>query len=287
MFSSWKLGRFGGIDFYLHPTFVLFLGVVGLSNGGLASVVLLILAFACVALDEYGHAFAARLYGIATQSITLYPIGGIARLQRIPKSPGAEIVVALAGPLVNIVIAGLLWGLIRLTGLSGPTFSGPRSLPGTLLTINLGLALFNLIPAFPMDGGRVLRALLSRPLGRVCGATAVAAGIGRFLALVFAGVVLFSAESFGLKVTQLVLAGFIYLAAGAELAFVRRENFQSSSHGPSIRWIGPGTMHTPEGYRWAYQGNGFWKLAPDQSPTESAVIIVDSSSPGSSPSSSW
>lgn len=287
MFSSWKIGRIGGIDFYLHPTLLLLLGFVGLRDRGLADVLLMVLAFACVALHEYGHAFAARLYGIATASITLYPIGGIARLTRLPKSPGAEIVVALAGPLVNISIAGAIWGLLALSG--GPAFAiaTQPSLPQTLLVINLGLALFNLIPAFPMDGGRVLRALLSTPLGRLR-ATAVAAGIGRFLAVVFAAFVLFSAEGFELKLTQLCLAAFLYMAAGAELAFVRREHVQAQhSFRPSIRWLdGDAGAGGVQSNGWEYLGNGVWKPTQTDSPARSSVIIINSS-PGPGASSPW
>ena len=134
----------------------------------------------------------ARRYGIETVDITLYPIGGVARLTRMPRAPGAELMIALAGPAVNFAIVAVLVGLLAI-GLPGP-----ESLLGGffvfLVLMNLVLGLFNLIPAFPMDGGRVLRALLSGWLGRVR-ATTVAATIGRALAVVFGVYSLFSVPS--------------------------------------------------------------------------------------------
>ncbi|MCC6297741.1 MAG: M50 family metallopeptidase, partial [Anaerolineales bacterium] len=166
---QWKLGRFLGIDVYIHATFLLLIGWVGysywLEHHNLAEVVngiLFILAlFLCVVLHEYGHALTARKYGIKTRDITLYPIGGVARLERLPDKPIEELWVALMGPAVNVVIAAILFALLfltrSLTPLTGLTVAS-GSFPMRLMIVNVSLVLFNLIPAFPMDGGRVLRA---------------------------------------------------------------------------------------------------------------------------------
>ena len=167
---QWKLGTFAGIDVYVHATFLLLIGWIGYSHwlqyGTVAKVVegiLFILAlFLCVVLHEYGHALTARRYGIKTRDITLYPIGGVARLERLPDKPIEELWVALMGPAVNVVIAALLFvylyltdGLVPITDLT--VASG--SFLARLMAVNISLVLFNLIPAFPMDGGRVLRGI--------------------------------------------------------------------------------------------------------------------------------
>src|SRR3954452_19135499 len=105
---SWKLGRVAGIDVFLHPTFLLLLAFVGMRSGGIGSIVLVSAVFGCVLLHELGHALMARRFGIETEDITLYPIGGVARLRRMPRSPGAELALALAGPAVNVAIAAIL-----------------------------------------------------------------------------------------------------------------------------------------------------------------------------------
>ena len=130
---------------------------------------LIVLLFGCVLLHEFGHALTARRFGIATRYITLLPIGGLALLESMPRDPRQEIVVALAGPAVNLVIAAGAWLAMRLAGESGVLFSLPfgQGLLPTLLAANLMLAVFNLLPAFPMDGGRVLRAALSLRMDRL------------------------------------------------------------------------------------------------------------------------
>ena len=135
-------------------------------------------------LHEFGHVFAARRYGVQTPDITLLPIGGVARLERIPEKPSEELVVALAGPAVNVVIAALLF--LALGGLpsmdDGTQVHNPGvDLLGRLAWVNISLVVFNLIPAFPMDGGRVLRALLASRLGYARG-TRIAAGVGQAVA---------------------------------------------------------------------------------------------------------
>src|SRR3954467_481578 len=133
---SWKLGRVAGIDVFLHPTFLLLLAFVGMRQGGLGSILLVSAVFGCVLLHELGHALMARRFGIETEDITLYPIGGVARLSRLPRSPGAELAIALAGPAVNFAIVAGLVGLGFL-GLFGPG----GEVAGTLIALNLMLGL--------------------------------------------------------------------------------------------------------------------------------------------------
>jgi Zn-dependent protease len=188
------LGSLFGIPVYVHLTFLLLLGAIGLVQGirggigaALGGVVLVVAIFGSVVLHEFGHALAARRYGIGTRDVTLLPIGGVARLERMPEDSRQELVVALAGPAVNVMIAGLLGIWLFLTGF-GPAGGGLSLTAGSfasrLMAINIGLVLFNMLPAFPMDGGRVLRALLAQRLGHVR-ATELAATIGKGMALLF------------------------------------------------------------------------------------------------------
>jgi Zn-dependent protease len=167
---SWKIGEWAGIGVYIHATFLLLLGWVALSNwltgrdlaAALGGVAFILALFLCVVLHEYGHALTARRYGIKTRDITLLPIGGVARLERMPDGPKQEFWVALAGPAVNVVIAAALFIWLQLTNSMQPlgtlSTSG-GSLIERLMAVNVSLVLFNLIPAFPMDGGRSARAL--------------------------------------------------------------------------------------------------------------------------------
>jgi Zn-dependent protease len=268
MRMSWKLGQVAGIDVFLHPTFLLLLAYVGMTQGGIGSILLVSSVFGCVLLHELGHALMARRFGIATEDITLYPIGGVARLRRMPRAPGAELLIALAGPAVNLLIV-LALTLFSALGLPGSPWSpSPLGLfLDTLITINWVLALFNLIPAFPMDGGRVLRALLSGWLGRPR-ATVIAAGIGRGLALLF-GVYCLYHQAY----LQALLAWFIYFAAGQELNHVlaedeRERTARSWGHDQAGS---EGIWAAPPGFRWVSRGNGTWQLAP---------IVVARAEPG-------
>jgi Zn-dependent protease len=254
--TSWKLGRVEGIDVFLHPTFLLLLIYVGMTQGGIGAILLVSAVFGCVLLHELGHALMARRFGIETEDITLYPIGGVARLRRMPRAPGAELLIALAGPAVNILIVLALVSAREIGLFTGGVLGG---FSAALVQINLVLALFNMIPAFPMDGGRVLRALLSGWLGRVR-ATTIAAGIGRGLALLF-GIYSLSQGS----LLQVFLAGFIYMAAGQELLRVLDEEGARGS----TRRMGRGRFQAedgvwtaPAGFRWESQGDGVWRLAP-------------------------
>ena len=222
---SFRIGSIAGIRVELHVTFLLFVGWIVVTQGlfsgrpgnALASLALILMVFGCVLLHELGHALAARRYGIRTRDIILLPIGGLARLERMPDKPAQEIVVALAGPAVNVAIAAVLGVVLgRLGRLGGPftdTLLG-GGLAESLLAINLVMLAFNLIPAFPMDGGRVLRALLAMKLSYVQ-ATRIAARIGQGFALVFGVVGLFY------NANLLLVGLLIFLAAGEEHAIVR------------------------------------------------------------------
>jgi Zn-dependent protease len=229
MFRSWKLGTAFGIGVYVHWTFLLLVGFVLLSNWDLGgpqlavyAVSVLLAVFGCVVLHELGHALMARRFGIPTRDITLYPMGGVARLARMSERPFEEFWIAIAGPAVNVVIAGLLFGLLALLGF--PLKSGAEVatyLKGnylfTLAMINVGLVVFNLVPAFPMDGGRVLRALLAPGLGRLR-ATELAANIGAAFAVLF--------MLAGIWNPMLILVGaFVLLAGRHELWAVRRQEY--------------------------------------------------------------
>jgi stage IV sporulation protein FB len=216
---SIPLLKVAGTEIRMHLTFLILLAWIGIQEylwGGSAAaldgILFIIAVFACVVLHELGHAVAARRYGIATPDITLLPIGGLARLSRMPDNPGEEVVIAVAGPLVNVVIAAILvalGGRIDFTGTMTTAGVIPEFLT-RLATVNVFLVLFNLIPAFPMDGGRVLRALLTYPLGRQR-ATAIAARIGQGLAFLFGFLGLMSGNAI-----LVFIAIFVFIAASAE-----------------------------------------------------------------------
>ena len=191
---SWSLniGRVAGTVVRVHLTFLLFLAWIfaaSYASGGAAtavdSLVFMLLLFLCVLLHEFGHIFTARAFGVPTPYVTLLPIGGVASMERMPEKPSQEIAVALAGPAVNAAIAFVLLVVLWLdaTPLSFGAFQ--ESFLAQVAAANVVLLVFNLIPAFPMDGGRVLRAVLAIWLG-FGPATPVAARIGQGLALVFA-----------------------------------------------------------------------------------------------------
>src|SRR5919197_213210 len=192
---SWSLtlGRFGPTTLRVHLTFFLLLAWIGFAawqKGGApaatASVLFITLIFGCVVLHEFGHILMARRFGIETPDVTLYPIGGVARMARMPEKPTQELAVAIAGPLVNVAIAFVLF--LFLPPIEPDDLSrieDPRvSFIARLAAVNVFLVLFNMIPAFPMDGGRVLRALLAIKLGRAR-ATQIAASLGQALAFAF------------------------------------------------------------------------------------------------------
>ncbi len=233
---SWRIARIAGIDVHVHATFLLLLGFYGFAayqrtgspQASAAAIGFVALVFVIVLMHEYGHALAARRYGIGTQDITLLPIGGVARLERMPREPRQELVVALAGPAVNVALAALLWAGLRLFGGEPDPMSATaaderffgRSLATQLLAVNVWLAAFNMIPAFPMDGGRVLRAVLAWRTGDYARATVRAAAVGRFFALVFG-----LAGWFWLQSPMLVLVAlFVWMAAASEAGAVTQES---------------------------------------------------------------
>jgi len=219
---SWKLGKFAGIDVYLHTTFILLLvwivsmhwmagHSVEVMFSGLAFMLGL---FGSVLLHEFGHALTAKAFGIGTRDITLLPIGGISRIEKMPDKPRQELAVALAGPAVNIVIAGLLFVFLFRTNGWVPLDElalTQGSLLERVLLANISLLFFNLLPAFPMDGGRALRALLACWVN-YSQATRIAAGVGQVFAVIFGFV--------GLLVNPLLvlIAVFVWFGASQEAA---------------------------------------------------------------------
>lgn len=231
---SYSVARVSGIDIKIHATFALVLaygafrwgfpkGLEGASSmaGAVFGMALMILLFACVVLHELGHSLVAQRFGLTVREILLLPIGGVARLEKNPEKPLHELLIAAAGPLVNVALAVVLFfvgGLaINFGALEGrsllPTSDGPPSLVtlwGWLFTANVALALFNLIPAFPMDGGRILRAALALKLG-FSRATRIATGVGQAIAFAFG---LFGVMTGNLLLV--VVAFFVFTGAGQE-----------------------------------------------------------------------
>lgn len=238
---SFKIARLAGIDVYVHATFFLLLGWVGLAGfmaGGtdaaIGGLIFILCLFAIVVLHELGHALAARRYGIQTRDIMLLPIGGVARLERMPSDPKQELVIALAGPAVNVVLAAGLFAALMARGWAIgdverlqaelSTFGG--SLVVQLFSANIFLAIFNLIPAFPMDGGRVFRALLAMHMDYVR-ATQIAATVGQGMAALFVFL--------GLMIPNLflvIIAIFVWIGAAAESGAVQ---FRASLAGVPVR----------------------------------------------------
>jgi Zn-dependent protease len=248
---SWRIGRVAGIDLYVHATFLLLLAWVAWQEyrqgaAAIAAAMFYIVAlFAIVVLHELGHALTARRYGIRTRDIILLPIGGVARLERMPRNPRQELLVALAGPAVNVVLAILLYAIVRLTG-QPPTgdfyefdiITSTREFLYLLAVVNIFIALFNMLPAFPMDGGRVLRALLAMRMSSYARATEVAARVGRVFALLLGVAGLY--PGFG-NPFWVLIALFVWLGAGSEAAAVQTSE---SLDGVSIEDLMIREVHT-------------------------------------------
>ncbi len=220
---SLSIGSVKGTEIRVHFTFLLFimwLGTALYAQGGPQTaangLAFILLLFACVVLHEFGHILMARRFGIGTRDVVLLPIGGMSRLEQIPEAPSQELQIALAGPAVSIVLAFLFAMSAQdiPTAVEFPASDAP-GLMAQLAAANLMLAAFNLLPAFPMDGGRVLRALLAARLGHARG-TRIAASAGQIFAIFFGLIGLV----FGHAVLVLV-ALFIYIAAGAEAGLSR------------------------------------------------------------------
>ncbi len=216
---SLPLGSVAGIRLQVHFTFLALLAwmvVKGWRQGDLSGVPFFLGLFACVLLHELGHALMAKRYGIVTSDITLLPIGGVARLERMPEDPRQELWVALAGPAVNVGIAALLFAVLG--GQLPPAEKlGAGSLLERLLLANITLFLFNLLPAFPMDGGRVLRALLATrmPYTR---ATQIAATVGQVMAVLFGFVGFFA------NPLLIFIALFVWIGAAQEASMAQMKS---------------------------------------------------------------
>jgi len=249
MNQSLRIAKIFGIPVQVHWSFgllIAWIGYLGYEQGWSLRETLfmggfVLVLFVCVILHEFGHALTARRYGVGTRDITISPIGGIARLDRMPEKPFQEFMVAIAGPLVNVAISGVLsvvylaWSGVGSQSLQhslyGVILRDSNFLPGassvfelsliTLIALNGTLAVFNMLPAFPMDGGRVLRALLSVRWGRST-ATRIAVWIGQFMAV---GLALYGAYSSSF--VTIFIGGFVFLAAAQEHRAVRTEAFLS------------------------------------------------------------
>ena len=222
---SWKIGEYAGIGVYMHVTFLLIVGWVFASHWihgnnlatALTGVAFVLTLFGCVVLHEFGHALTARKYGIRTKDITLLPIGGVARLERMPDNPVEELRVALAGPAVNVVIAALLFAWLFLSDSLVPLSElsvSEGSFLERLMVVNIFLVIFNMIPAFPMDGGRVLRSFLAMKM-EYTRATQIAANLGQFIAFAFGFIGLFT------NPFLLFIAFFVWIGAAQEASMVQ------------------------------------------------------------------
>jgi len=260
---SWKIGTFAGIAVYMHATFLLLLGWIAVSHWmqyqsllpTLTGVAFILALFLCVVLHEYGHALTARRFGIATRDITLLPIGGVARLERMPDKPNQELWVALAGPAVNVALAALLAVYLFLTG----HFEPVKNIGLThglflerLLFANLFLVGFNLIPAFPMDGGRVLRAILAKRM-EYARATRISASVGQGLALVFGFLGLFT------NPFLVFVALFVWIGAAQETALVEAKSALASISVKDamisvFRTLSPTVRGSETGFGWLAAG---------------------------------
>ncbi|HUY93012.1 MAG TPA: site-2 protease family protein [Pirellulales bacterium] len=219
---SWKLGEVAGIGIYVHWTFLILIGWIAMADlaagepagEAIKGIGFVLALFGCIVLHELGHALTAKRFGVRTQDITLLPIGGLARLERIPENPVQEFWIAVAGPAVNVAIAGILAALLFV---AGRTFGRWESIPThgdffvQLMYVNVALVVFNMIPAFPMDGGRVLRAVLAHFSGDYVAATQTAASIGQALAIMFG----FLGLLFG-NLMLMFIALFVFVVAQEE-----------------------------------------------------------------------
>jgi Zn-dependent protease len=261
---SYFFGEYFGIAVRMHVTFLLLVAWIALSvwsdTGSLAvvlgSVVMLGALFTCVVMHEYGHALMARHFGIGTREITLLPIGGVAQLERIPEDPHQELAIALAGPAVNVVLAGITGLLMAVGGnldliVADGLFGG--SLLATLFRVNVIMAVFNMVPALPMDGGRVLRALLAIRLPALR-ATHIATQVAKTLAAVMMATGVLKGH-----MLLAIIGGFVWISSGAEYDHVRRVDEERR-------------MRRRQGFQW-FGGQGGGADPPDEwvNPGEAGV----------------
>lgn len=227
------LGKLFGVEVKIHGTFLIFLAflaISGLLRGGLFQALvglgLSAIVFSIIVAHEFGHIFAARKFGIRTHDVLLTPIGGMARLEGMPTKPSQEIAVAVAGPAVNLVLAGA--GYLALPFITTASMPGLllSALAGWFITVNLVLLGFNLIPALPMDGGRVLRAALSKKMGRVK-ATQTAAKVARWSALAMAVYAVATGQ-----LTLLFIAGFVFVTSWMEVV---QAQVQAAQQNPAFQ----------------------------------------------------
>lgn len=253
---SFRLGRFAGIELRVHITFlllVLWFWLAGFSLGGeqaaLREVAIMIAVFGCIVLHEFAHALTAKHFGIGTRQITLWPIGGVASLERIPESGREELLITLAGPATNLLIAALL------VGLGADLWGGFADIENTdalsrIALANFVLAVFNLLPAFPMDGGRILRALLSMFMERLR-ATHIAVGIGQALAVVIGFLALLG------NPILVLIAIFIFIGAAQEKSV---EDIKAAIHGLPAA---------------SAMARSFKMLSPQASVNDAAALIIE------------
>jgi Zn-dependent protease/predicted transcriptional regulator len=226
---SLKIGKFAGTSVYVHATFLILIAWLVLTEWGathnaravIGAVLFIMALFACVVAHEFGHALAARRFGIPTHDITLLPIGGVSSLERIPDDPRQELWVALAGPAVSVAICVVILIMLWVTGVKSPLNQiGPwGNVPflEQLLLANVVLVIFNLLPAFPMDGGRIFRSLLARRMD-YSRATRIAANVGQGMAFFFALLGLFG------NPFLLLIALFVWIGAGQEAAMAQMKS---------------------------------------------------------------
>lgn len=240
MGSSFTIGRFVGVDLKMHITFFLLLvwvayreWVYGGPVAAAFSVALVLAVFGCVVLHEFGHVLMARHFGIRTRDVVLLPIGGVARLEYFPTKPRQELFIALAGPAVTLATAVAIYAILVVFG-TGPVGVGSlmtfgRGFLSNLLVVNVYILLFNLIPAFPMDGGRVLRAGLASRMGLLRG-TRIAAAVGKSIAVLFGFYAMFGSRSTNWFL--LLIALFVFMAASGEAAAVEART--RADHHPPV-----------------------------------------------------
>jgi len=240
---SFRIGRIGGTDVKIHVTFlalVAWWAYAAYADGGRAAaveaVVLLLAMFTCVLLHEFGHILMARRFGVRTPDVILLPIGGVARLERMPEEPKQELLIAAAGPAVTLALALGLFAVLRWTGApldSAQLGPGRIGLAQQVMWLNVAILLFNLLPIFPMDGGRMLRALLAMRVG-LQRATRIAAKVGQGGAVLLGlwGLGFFSRFHLESNVVLVLIAVFIFLAAGAEAQSVE---IRTAGRGLTVR----------------------------------------------------